>query len=62
MARVWPITPPAKRAGYHADGKIDAEDLRPESGGLIVVVVIRTDGQRLEHHDQWRQSHGQLWK
>jgi hypothetical protein len=47
-------------AGDHAHGEVDAENLCPETGGAVVVLVARAQGHRLQDHDQQRQPHRQL--
>ena len=42
--------------------KVDAKDLCPETRGLIVDFIVRAQRQRFQHHDQQRQSHGELRK
>ena len=49
-------------AGHHADDEVDAENLCPEAGGLVVAFIVGFERQGFQDHDQRRQSHGQLWK
>ena len=49
-------------AGYHAEHEVDAEDARPEACRLVISLIVAPETQALEHHDEWRQSHGELGK
>jgi hypothetical protein len=72
MARVCPITPPAKRepigaelkfhgdAGHHAHDEVNSENARPEACRLVIEFVIAAQRQCLQHNNQRRQAHRQL--
>src|SRR5581483_111718 len=42
--------------------EIDAEDFCPEARRMIIGFVSSTERHALQHHNQRRQTHGQLWK
>src|SRR5579864_2453994 len=49
-------------SSHHSENKIDSEDPRPEAGGPVIGLVVASQSDRLQHHNQWRQPHGQLRK
>jgi hypothetical protein len=49
-------------AGDDTERKVDAENLRPEARRFIVGFVASAHSQRLEHDNQRRKAHRQLWK
>ncbi len=49
-----------RNARHHADDEVNAEDLGPEAGRLVVAVVAGLQGDGFQDDDQRRQSHGQL--
>jgi hypothetical protein len=49
-------------AGHDAEREVDPEDLRPKARDLVVAFVGSRDGQRLDHDDEWRQAHRELWE
>ncbi len=51
-----------RNAGDDAEDEADAEDLRPESRGLVVPLIVLPETDALQRNDQRSQSHGQLWK
>src|SRR5689334_7435879 len=38
--------------------EIDAEDTRPKSSGVVIDLLAGSQRKRLQHHNQWGQSHG----
>ena len=49
-------------AGDHAEGKVDAENLGPETRGAVVMLVTGAQRQRLQDNHQQRQAHRELRK
>jgi hypothetical protein len=47
-------------SGYDTNHEVNAEDTSPETGGLIVGLIIVAQGKSLEHHDQRCKTHRQL--
>src|SRR6185369_2484975 len=47
-------------ASDNTDHEVDTKDLRPETRGSIVALVLLPHRHGLEHHDERCQSHGQL--
>ena len=47
-------------AGHHAKHEVNTKDARPESGGLVVFLVVPPQPQCLQHHNQGRETHGEL--
>src|SRR5579884_645719 len=46
----------------HTENKIDAKDFCPETRRLIINFIFRPQCHCLQHHNQQRQSHGELGK
>src|SRR3974390_3358555 len=51
-----------RNAGHDAEHEVNAEDSSPEAGALVIHRVVTSQCNRLEHHDEQGQAHGQLWK
>jgi hypothetical protein len=51
-----------RNARHHAHGKIQTENSRPKTQGLIVLFVTRAQGHPLPPHQKPREPHGELRK
>src|SRR5580692_3925735 len=51
-----------RNARHHSEHEVDAKNARPEPRRLVVDFIIAAQPQRLQHHNQWCKSHGELWK
>ena len=49
-------------AGHHAEDEVDGEDASPEAAPRVPLGAAGLERDRLEHHDQQRQAHGELGK
>src|SRR6185369_5718869 len=47
-------------SSYHTNHEVDPEYACPESRSFVVNLVLASQAQGLENHDQWCQSHGEL--
>src|ERR1017187_2204592 len=43
-------------ASYHSEQKVDGKYLAPEARSLVVALIVVTDRNGLEHHNQQRQA------
>src|SRR3984893_16598074 len=77
MTSGWPMTPPFARENdaqfvpnWNSIGmpvttpsvKLIPKSLRPKARDLVVAFIGSRDGQRLDHDDERRQAHRELWE